>query len=286
MMLTKVLVAAAILLTAHTVHAQGFSDTSIGYRFGDYFREPGVADDRHPRGVNIDKSILNIGHVDGYKYGSNFFNLDILKSNSRDPSNGGGGGAVEAYFVYRGDLSPNAIFNTNMFTFGPVRDITLQAGFDINTKNTSFAPQKDLIVIGPNVHFNTPGFLNVALLLGKEWNHNGITGQSPSFQPQAILSVVFSYPFDFMKSFAPLRLDGFTNVNTPKGKDGFGGKTQWEVLSQTRLVLDLGQVVLAKPKFLDAYVGFEYWLNKFGNDHNKVSGSLAYSPFIGTAVHF
>ncbi len=285
-MFKGLLLAASAALFCQTAQAQIFSDTSIGYRFGDYFREPGIADGRHPRGVNIDKSILNIGHVDGWKYGANFFNLDILKSNSRDPSNGGGQGAVEAYFVYRGDLSPNAIFNTTAFTVGPLRDVTLEAGFDISTKNTTFAPQKDLIVIGPNLHFNTPGFLNVAFLLGKEWNHNGITRKSPSFSPQLITSIVFSYPFDFMKNFAPLRLDGFTNINTPKGRDGFGGKTQWEVLSQTRLVLDLGQVVLNKPKVVDAFIGFEYWLNKFGNDHNKVPGSLAYSPFIGAAVHF
>ena len=284
-MLKRVFVAAALTLAAHGAAAQGFSDTVIGYRFGDYFREPGIGDSRHPRGVNIDKNILNIGHVDGYKYGSNFFNLDILKSNKRDPSQSGSQGAVEAYFLYRGDLSPNAIFDTTMFTFGPVRDITFQAGFDINTKNTAFASQKDLIVFGPNIHFNTPGFLNVALLYGHEWNQNGITKRSVNFDSQFIASVVFSYPLDF-QSFLPLRLDGFTNFVSPKGRDGFNNKTKWEVLSQTRLVLDLGQVVLKKPKFIDAFIGFEYWLNKFGNDHTRTPGALAYSPFIGTAVHF
>ena len=284
-MFRKLLAIASFALATHGAMAQNFSDTSIGYRFGDYFREPGVADDRHPRGVNISKNILNVGHVDGWQYGSNFFNLDLLKSNSRDPANNSSQGALEAYFLYRADLSPNQIFKTNIFTFGPVRDVTLQAGFDISTKNTTFAPQKDLIVIGPNIHFNTSGFLNVAVLLGKEWNNNGIVKQSVNFNPQVIFSAVYSYPLDFQK-YVPLRIDGFANFNSPKGKDGFGLETAWEILSQTRLVLDLGQVVLNKPKFLDAFVGFEYWLNKFGNDHTKVSGSLAYSPFFGTAIHF
>ena len=284
-MFRKLLATASLVLAAHGAMAQNFSDTVIGYRFGDYFREPGVADDRHPRGVNIDKNILNIGHVDGWQYGSNFFNLDLLKSNARDPANNSSQGALEAYFLYRGDLSPNQIFKTNIFTFGPVRDVTLQAGFDISTKNTAFAPQKDLIVIGPNIHFNTSGFFNLAVLFGKEWNNNGIVKKSVNFEPQVIFSAVYSYPLDFQK-YVPLRVDGFANFNSPKGKDGFGAETAWEILSQTRLVLDLGQVVLNKPKFLDAYVGFEYWLNKFGNDHTKVSGSLAYAPFVGTAIHF
>ena len=284
-MLKRAVAALALMMGTQAAVAQGFSDTSIGYRFGDYFREPGIADQRHPRGVNIDKSILNIGHVDGWQYGANFFNLDILKSNNRDPANNSGEGAVEAYFLYRGDLSPNQIFHTTAFTFGPFRDITLQGGFDVQTKNTAFAPQKDLIVIGPNFHLNTTGFLDVALLFGHEWNNNGIVHKTVNFDPQLIVSVVGSYPLDFLR-FAPLRIDGFANFNSPKGRDAFGAKTQWEVLSQTRLVLDLGQVVLKKPKFLDFYLGFEYWLNKFGNDHTKTPGSLAYSPFIGTAVHF
>lgn len=284
-MLKKIILAASLVLAAQGARAQGFSDTSLGYRFGDLFREPGVADGAHPHGVNIDKSIFSVTHADAYAYGANFFNLDILKSNSRDPANNSTEGAVEAYFVYRGDLSPNSIFGTNMFTYGPVRDTTLQFGFDVNTKNTTFAPQKDLIVFGPNFHFNTPGFFNFAVLFGKEWNNNGITGKSPSFSPQVIFSAVFSYPLDF-QTYVPLHIDGFANFNSPKGKDGFGADTVWEILSQTRLVMDLGAVAFNKPHLLDAFIGFEYWLNKFGNEHTKVPGSLAYSPFIGTAVHF
>ena len=47
-MFSRLVAAAAFMLAANAASAQSVSDTVIGYRFGDYFREPGVADDRHP----------------------------------------------------------------------------------------------------------------------------------------------------------------------------------------------------------------------------------------------
>jgi hypothetical protein len=32
-------------------------------------------------------------------------------------------------------------------------------------------------------------------------------------------------------------------------------------------------------------VGWEYWVNKFGNDYNAVPGALASTPFVEAAVH-
>jgi hypothetical protein len=262
-----------------------FSDTSLGFRYGDNFREPGYADSKNPHGIDINKDIISITHVDGWEYGTNFLNVDILKSFSRNPRADSTEGAIEVYAVYRADFSPNSIFKTDLFTFGPVRDVTLELGTDLNTKNDPFGSQKKLLVLGPNFHFDVPGFLNIAFLYGHEWNRNSIAHTDDNFNPQLIISAVYSFPLDFIH-FAPLRFDGFTNINSPKGINGFQQKTDWEVLSQNRLVLDFGQVALNKPKFLDVFIGFEYWLNKFGNNHNLVPGSLAYTPFIGTAVHF
>ena len=40
----------------------------------------------------------------------------------------------------------------------------------------------------------------------------------------------------------------------------------------------------ALPK-LDAFVGYQYWLNKFGNNNTKVPGSLANAVFFGLRYH-
>ena len=261
-----------------------FQDNSIGYRFGTEFKEPAIRDPSNPNGTPITKSIVTLTHADAWKYGSNFLNLDILKSDRSDPANKTSTGAVELYFIYRGQLSPDEIFKTKLFPFGPIRDITFEAGFDRNTKNTTFGSQKWLAVAGPNIHFNVPGFLNVGLHYAQEWNHNGIVGRYIQFDPTFEIEAVYSFPLDV--TGLPLRLEGFGNLITPKGRDAFGVQTQLEVLAQTRLTLDLGQVVFRKPRFLDFSLGFQYWFNKFGNDHTKTKGSIEKAPFFATRVHF
>jgi hypothetical protein len=81
----------------------GFSDDSIGYRYGNAFREPGINSASHVNGINIPKHILNYQHVDGGTTWSNFINIDVLFSGPRDPSHNTTRGAVEMYAVYRGD---------------------------------------------------------------------------------------------------------------------------------------------------------------------------------------
>lgn len=267
-------------------HAQlfTFQDNSIGYRYSPLFKEPGVRDPSNPNGTPISKNIVTLTHVDSWQYGSNFLNLDYLKSSNKDPANKSRDGAEELYFIYRGQLSPNKILGLNAFPAGPIRDITFEAGFDRSTKNTKFGAQKWLWVVGPNIQFNVPGFLNVGLHYAQERNHNGVVGRYITFDPTFEVEATYQ----FLLTFAPLplRLEGFVNFITPKGKDAFGRETDIELLSQTRLTLDLGQVAFQKPRFLDFSIGFQYWYNKFGNDHTKTKGAIETAPFVATRVHF
>lgn len=261
-----------------------FSDNSIGYRWQPLSREPAVRQPNAPRGADINKNIINLSHVDSWGYGSNFLNLDILKSDKPDLDSERQNGAWEFYFIYRGQLSPNAISNTKATTFGPIREINFEAGFDHNTKNTAFGPYKWLAVAGPNIHFDVPGFLNLGIHYAQEWNHNGIVGRGVQFDPTLELEAVYQFPLDF--TGVPLRFEGFTNYITPKGRDAFGNKTQEEILSQNRVTLDLGALAFNKPRFLEVSAGFQFWYNKFGNDHTRVPGSVERTPFLATRVHF
>lgn len=289
MTLSRTLTACAVAASAALsvpAHAQifTFQDTSIGYRYSPFFKEPNIRNPRNPNGTPIGKNIVTLTHVNTWKYGSNFLNLDYLRSDHDDPANKSQSGAEELYFIYRGQLSPNKIFGLNAFPAGPIRDITFEAGFDRSTKNTRFAPQKWLWVVGPNIQFDVPGFLNVGLHYAQERNHNGIVGRYITFDPTFEVEITYQFPLPF--TGMPLRLEGFTNVITPKGKDAFGRETDFELLSQTRLTLDLGQVLFQKAKFLDFSLGFQYWYNKFGNDHTKTKGAIETAPFFATRVHF
>ena len=63
---------------------------------------------------------------------------------------------------------------TDTFQAGPLRDLSLYFGGDINTKNTAFDPRKRSLTLGLQLAFDVPGYFNVAAALYKEWNHNGI----------------------------------------------------------------------------------------------------------------
>ena len=282
-----------------------FSDWQISYWHEFNGAEPAI-------GRGIHKDIVTLTHFDVWRYGTNFVNIDFLKSSNKDPAAPWGGvgfgfppgtgigqGALEVYALYRGTLSWNALSASKAFSFGPVKDLSFYYGVDANTKNTAFAPQKDLVVAGLQVAFDVPGFFNVAVALHKEWNHNGIVPQlqaigvpcpgacaeNVSFKPTVVFETQYMHPLTF--TGLPLRFSGFTNVVLPKGNDGFGFATKTEILTDNRLTLDLGKLAGNKGDLVDVFVGYRYWQNKFGNNHSLdlTGGSTESTAYLGLALH-
>ena len=213
MLVKRIAIAAGLALIANAAVAQGFSDNSFSYRYQPFSREPGI-------NTNIPKNIIALTHVDaGQNFIDNFMNVDLLQSNDDDPANNAGKpnsrGATEVYALWRGDFNNQKLFGQGVSVPGFIRDVTFQIGADANTKNTAFAPEKKDIVFGPNIHFDIPGFFNVAVHYYQEWNYNGIVGKSVNFNPTAEFELVYLYPLSF--TGLPLRFQGFTNFVLPKG---------------------------------------------------------------------
>lgn len=286
-----------------------FADTQVGFRYQFPSSEPGVQVQRRDGSYatrGIPKYITNVSHTNAWAYGTNFASLDILQSARQDPAgttNVPGGfaeyrrGADEVYGLYRGTLSLNALTGTKAFTVpGIIKDVSLGAGFDANTKDTAFGPKKRSIVGGLTFAIDVPvGFLNVSANAYKEWNRNGFNlypNRSVSFDTVPEFEIVYSFPLDFIPN-VPLRLAGFNNIVLPKGRGvddvsafPFNPKTGVEFLSRTNLVLDVGKLVWGQPQKLDAFVGFEYWHNKFGNvERANFKGTEQKSFLVGVSAH-
>lgn len=263
-----------------------FSDTQVSYWHEFTGSEPGIS-------FPVSKNIFTLTHTDAWRYGTNFLNVDFLLSDNRDPASpwgapgyplpangsGIGTGSFEVYGTYRGTLSLNQMSGTDTFQAGLLRDLSLYFGGDINTKNTAFDPRKRSLTLGLQLAFDVPGYFNVAAALYKEWNHNGIVpliGYPPrnyeyvSFVPTVAFEAQYMQPLGF--TGIPLRLSGFTNVTLPKGNDGFGVATVTELLTDNRLTLDLGKLVADRPNLFDVFVGYRFWLNKFGNNPYPANG--------------
>jgi hypothetical protein len=70
-------------------------------------------------------------------------------------------------------------------------------------------------------------------------------------------------------------------------------ETKTEVNEDVRLTLDSGKVFWGKPGIWENYVGYKYWYNKFGTDHNAPlfatlapSTNIESSVYVGGTYHF
>ena len=274
-----------------------FSDTTVSYHFNPTAREPGVTFSGALQGPApaLPKNYATLTHVDAYKYGTNFFNVDFISSTNLDPAAPNtipntGTGAFEIYALYRGTLSGNAVTNSHEFSYGFVKDISLGYGGDINTKDTLFAPRKRDLVIGPQVSFDVPGFLTIEVNAYKEWNHNafGTPTTYADFRVTPEFEVVYLQPLDKYAGGLPLSFSGFFNVVMPKGSGGIAGApndTRTEILTDNRITLDVSKYMGFKTHLVDVFVGDQYWYNKFGTNHKIISGSIENTVFVGAALH-
>jgi hypothetical protein len=70
-------------------------------------------------------------------------------------------------------------------------------------------------------------------------------------------------------------------------------ESKTEVFEDVRLSLDTSKIFWGKPGIWDTYVGYRYWYNKFGTDHNAPlfsaiapGTSVESTAYVGTTYHF
>jgi nucleoside-specific outer membrane channel protein Tsx len=273
----------ALLAIGLGAQAADWSDTSIGYRYGTTFAEPFNNND-------IKKNIVNLTHVSGYKYGSNFFNVDFLMSDKKDPSSPAAtAGAQEVYVVYRHTLDFGKILSKDLKT-GPVRGYGFTLGFDYNTKDDAgYNSKKRMLVAGPTLMLDVPGFLNVSLLQLWESNapqneYKGTSVSRYSYDPHPMLNLAWGIPIGSL----PLSFEGYANFIASKGKNEFGVDTKPETNIDAQIMYDASALLGASPKTFKIGLEYQYWRNKFGNDHTGTAGSGAFAktPMIRAEYHF
>jgi nucleoside-specific outer membrane channel protein Tsx len=270
-----------IALASLPVSAADWSDTFLGYRTGSKFQETAVPD-------AIKKDIYSLQHVSGFSMGTNFFNVDMLKSDLKDPANtsspGTSRGAQEVYVAYRNNLSLSKLFGAKMSN-SIIRDAEFTTGFDYNSKNTTFAPSVFKIMAGPTVAFQVPGFFTLGVLYYNEKNHNAFGGfdatkgggLNVSFDPTYQVAAAWGINVPLGK--VDTKVKGFGTYTGAKGKDGGGVKTVPETLIDIYWMFDISPVLGAKKGTWQIGPGYEYWDAKFGDPTYKTQAAAnAASP--------
>jgi hypothetical protein len=276
---TLLSVLTSLTVTSHYARAADWSDTSIGVRYGTNFGEPYV-------GNGITKTILDLNSVSGYAYGVNFFNVDLLMSNYKDPdAPGSTTGAQEAYVVYRNTLDLGKVLDKE-FKYGFIRGIGGTAGFDWNTKNDAgYNSKKRMLVIGPTMMLDVPGFLNISALELFESNapYNDYTQVATpryEYKPHPDLDITWQIPFNVG---IPLTFEGYGDFIASKGKNEFGDDTAAETHFDMQWMYSF-----TEKKTFRAGFEYEYWKNKFGNDYTGPAGpgAFAKTAMVRMEYHF
>ena len=276
--------ALAVAAVAAPAFAADWSDTSMGFRTGTQFAEP-----FNPNA--IEKNILNLNHVSGYKYGTNFFNADLLLSDKKDPAGAGStNGAAEVYIVYRNTLEYGKLTGKPM-KMGPIKDIGAVLGFDANAKtDAGYNSKKRMLVAGGTLMMDVPGFLNIGLVALWESNapYNTFSKTSTpryTYDTHPMLTAAWGIP---LPGGLPLSFEGFANFIAAKGKNEFGAETVAETNIDMQVMYDLSGLVGAGKNTLKLGVEYQYWKNKFGNNASGPAGKGAFAktPMIRAEYHF
>ncbi|TMJ54368.1 MAG: hypothetical protein E6G85_05360 [Alphaproteobacteria bacterium] len=213
-------------------------------------------------------------------------------------------GATEIYGLIRSTFGWNEIFNTHAFTMGPLHNISFEVGADANTENNFLTPAKRDFVAGLQFAFDLPykGYFNVAPLAYKEINHNafnqcglfgpGVPGVTCSVDGNTDFKTTWAVETNYYMDlgFLPENMQFFSISGRaawygPKGDSNglpaisgvgrFSNASKTEFNSEPiRLTFDASKAFMG-PKyshFVDVWVAYRYWQNKFGLDHNATPG--------------
>ena len=257
------------------------NNNSISYHYEFTATNPGAG--------QTPKDVLTFTHFDVWQYGTNFLNVDWLKATSSStPTATGTEGYTEIYGFFRSTFGWNEIFNTKQFAMGPLEDISFMVGADLNTDNTALGSAKRSIEGGLTFSFTAPykGLINLSPNIYKEWQHDGfappVTDGSVDFHTTWGFEYLWVQPLGFLPPSVPLTFTAFGTVHGPKGcgepcfpGPGLNRTTEW--YSQENLSLDVGQMIMGKPGMYSVWVGYRYWLNKFGIDPNQPFGAFGFT---------
>lgn len=255
-------ITSAVILAGLPLFSMDWCDNMLGYRYGTKYHQPSNASE-------VEYRVLNFTSTSEYFLGSNFFTADMLRSDMADPAvgaNGGGQGAQETFISYRTGLSLGKLLTGKKLNGRIIRDVSLTAGFDWNSKNNALGGGKFARVLGPTISFNTPrGFCDLTVAYFKEKNHNafGNPSMSADFDATYLLNLAWALPFNVGPVSTTFK--GFINHVGVKGTDPTGVDTAPETLCRTSWMWDVGALIWKRKNTLLIGPGYEYWNNKFGN---------------------
>lgn len=242
--IVRLLLAALSLLAGNgAVRAQDWSVTELHYQGGNALRDHQVS----PSGF---QQILTLQHASGWKYGENFFFVDMICC-AGSPAN------RDIYLEWYPYMSLGSVTGKDLSwkrikDFGPLGGLNWGA----QAKFVKIAP-------GFRVQLDLPGFsfANLDYLYMVDKNQGLAAGGAPGEGNNHLIDFNWALPFEI--GGASFSLEGHGEWGGPRSTE-FGTRAPHWVLLQPQLRLDIGKALGSQPGRFFAGIEFHVWINKFG----------------------
>ena len=247
------LFAATVLGLAYsTAHAGSalFGTTNIQYLYGTSYADfnadfSGFVDD--------DKaSIVTIEHFDVWKYGDNFFFVDITNA---DRQGDGFATTTETTAAYYAEISPRLSFGKifgSKLEFGPIVDLLFTSTVEIPAGGV-----EQTYLYGVAADLKIPG------LQFFQFNWYVRNPQSSALKTGQQITLVWGAPFKL--GSVDFLFEGFFDYAWGEDPKTPGGSYQDNIIAAPRLLLDAGSL-FGSPGIVQLGVEYQIWRNKFGID--------------------
>ncbi|MBS0289761.1 MAG: hypothetical protein JSS07_06985 [Proteobacteria bacterium] len=223
--------------------AKGFSTSDVQFLYGSAFKEPGFDRD-------IGKFTVTFENSSGWRWGSSYFFVDYLRSNSAENH------ATEFYSEWYPSASIGKILGIeDLFPGRPLKDILITLGFNAGTKSTGAQPF--VFLPGLTFDFQIPGFQFFSLGVYAYIDDGRFDGEDNGCN-KTTYQITPSWSLPFKIGCARFRFDGFVDFI------GRHAECSSQVVAQPTIKLDLGGTFSNKPDKLLVGVEWGYMKNKYG----------------------
>lgn len=183
------------------------------------------------------RTTVTVEHADGWKYGTNFFFVDMFHNNG-----------FEVYAEVYSYLSLKKISGVDV-SVGPVKDVSLAGGINISNRPAENNFQAYLVGVSFDLANQYFDYLQLDVMAYKD---DSVHSWGVQVTP------VWSLPFALGPTKFKFR--GFIDI-----KDGkTNAPRNFTMLAQPQLLLDVGDLAGWKSDTLYIGTEYSYWLNKFG----------------------
>ena len=219
--------------------AADWSSTNAQFLNGDDFIIPLEAD-------GIEKNILTLEHASGWKYGDNFFFVDVINGDADNSE-------------FYGEFQPRLSFGklTDWKPDGFVKDVLLATQWNFGKDD---AGNVSAYLVGVGMDLAMPGAAFFQVNLYQRMEHNDqVFGRTNDDTWQ--LNIAGLFPFKLGST--DWSIGGFADYIGEI--DGPFGTNEAHLLFVPQILWDIGAMA-GSPGVIQAGIEYSYWRNKFGVD--------------------